>query len=105
MSVSASNSGNLNYKDVLFGDTKNVGQLTYKEILDKTQKHMTANNAQLFSNAENEGGAGAEKEKQMRSAISEYVSSQAFTLEGFTNETLVNRLFNDMVVIPFWNIG
>lgn len=101
MSVSASNSGNLNYKDVLFGDTKNVGQLTYKEILDKTQKHMTANNAQLFSNAENEGGAGAEKEKQMRSAISEYVSSQAFTLEGFTNETLVNRLFNDMVRYSF----
>ena len=94
MSVSTSN----NFKDVLFGDTKNVGQLTYKDILDETQKYMTEHNAQLFSNTTN---AGREKEEQMRSAIAGYISTKAYSLPEYNNEQLVQKLFNDMVRYSF----
>lgn len=86
------------FKDVLFGNTESVGQKTYKEILDETQKFMSDHNAQLFASIE---GATQETQMQMRAAIEGYVSTRALSLPGYTNQQLIQKLFNDMVRFSF----
>lgn len=93
MSVSNSN----NFKDVLFGTTSEVGKLTYKEILDDTQKYMSEHNAKLFSDK----NATENVQAQMRNAIENYIGNKGYVLEGHNTEQLVNLLFNDMVGYSF----
>lgn len=93
MSISNSN----NYKDVLFGNTSEVGKLTYKEILDDTQKYMSEHDSKLFS----DDRASEAVQVQMRNAIESYVGTKGYVLEDYNTDELVERLFNDMVRYSF----
>lgn len=86
-----------NFKDVLFGNTSNIGKLTYKDILDDTQKYMSEHNSKLFS----DDNATEEVQAQMRNAIESYVGNRGYVLPNTTTDQLVTRLFNDMVKYSF----
>ncbi len=86
-----------NFKDILFNNTSEVGKLTYKDILDDTQKYMSEHNSKLFSN----NNATEEVQAQMRNAIESYVGKKGYALPNTSTDQLVTRLFNDMVKYSF----
>ena len=93
-----------NYKDVLFGNTEHVGNVTYKEILDKTQQYVADYNSNLFTTAQNQSEESIkENEEKIKTVIDQFVSRMKYSLEdeGISHDQLVQTLFNDMVRYSF----
>ena len=96
MTEMTQNQQNLN--DIFF-QQKTTG-VDYHALLEELQKYLSDHHAKAIS------GEGRDAPALMKNIIKQYLIKQRYSVDGFTSEQLVDRLYEDMAGYSFlrkWN--